>query len=315
MGRNYSIGGFLNAVLRRNGKTILVEGVSDKLILHGLSLGLFSEETNFSIDHAGMIEDKELFSLGNKEKIKVIITRAEQLNTTNPKILKLMATLKDREWDGVDVDDFSLAHWKQPIQDPPNFTTVGHSIENYHFDENYIIDYLKFSYPMEISLKIIEEIKSSINASIVLAVVLSLEVKKNFCLNKIDGLLSIEHIFKRNEKFYLNESFTEACKKRNISCHSTIADNVNFLIDEKFLSLSQKESSKWIAHGHLGSSVIWACAGFAAASCGLTNNLAIEIGQGKRLEKLKFFSFWSKQLEKHRMAPLVDSLEWLHARS
>ena len=66
MGRMYSVNGYINATLRRSSKTLLVEGISDKLAIHRIAAELypFSKES-VTVDHAGMLEDIVLSGMGN----------------------------------------------------------------------------------------------------------------------------------------------------------------------------------------------------------------------------------------------------------
>ena len=153
MGRTYSLNGFLNAALRRSSKTVLVEGPSDKHILHKIELERFPNKAGGStIDHAGILDDPLLAGLGNKSRVLTVQAHANTLATSVPKSSSVLATLIDREWDGLSFTAFvPQPGWLAPAQESNCFTTLGHSIENYHFNSECAHEFLKYAFPEHVT--------------------------------------------------------------------------------------------------------------------------------------------------------------------
>jgi hypothetical protein len=186
MGRTYSLNGFLNATLRRSSKTVLVEGPSDKHALHRIELEKFPSNAGSSaIDHAGMLDDPLVSGLGNKAKVLAVQAHAVNLAATTPKISNVLATLVDREWDGITfLNCVPNPTWSPPTQSNNNFVTTGHSLENYHFDSECVIDFLKYTFPEHTSTQLIARINGHFSAVLVFATMFSLHARNSGCIGR-----------------------------------------------------------------------------------------------------------------------------------
>ena len=171
MGRTYSVNGYINATLRRSSKTLLVEGITDKIALHRLALERFpTSDTTITIDHAGMLDDPLVSGMGNKAKVLHIRATADALQTSTPKLQSVLASLIDREWDDLSFNGLDLDKpWSPPVQGENLFVTHGHSIENYNFDVECVSEYLKFAFPLNTSPALLGLLKDRFCSMLALA--------------------------------------------------------------------------------------------------------------------------------------------------
>lgn len=314
MGRSYSLNGFLNAALRRSSRTILVEGPSDKHVLHKIELQRFPAKAGASaIDHAGILDDPALTGLGNKAKVLAVQAGAGALATQLPKIAAVLATLTDREWDGLNFAGcVPNPAWTPPLQQGSNFTTIGHSIENYRFDAECVKAYLRYMFAEHVSAALFDAVEEAFPAIIVFAAVLSLKIREEACIGRCSGLITPAHIEVRNDRFYLDPSFTVACAARQIASAATIVGDTNAAIDTAWAGLAGQDFTHWLAHGHLGEEMLWCSVAKIALRSGIDQDTWTEMAFGHKQERERFKAQWLSQLTVVQSAPLADAVEWLH---
>lgn len=314
MGKAYSISGYLNAALRRSGRTILVEGPSDKHALHKIELEHFPTKAGAStIDHPGMLEDPQLASMGNRAKVLAIQAQISTLTVSIPKISDVLATLIDREWDGLTfVSCVPTPSWSAPSQSPGNFITVGHSIENYHFDADCAIEYLKFTFPEYLTITVLATVKDYFPGILALATALSLKVRDETCISKCSGLLNPTDIILQGDRIYLDQGFGGACASRHIPCAATIVADVNAAVDEGWTSIAESEFARWLPHGHIGDEVLWCAIAKIALIGGVPVSVANDIAHGFKKERERFKAQWLSKRSASTIEPLHCAIEWLH---
>lgn len=314
MGRAYSISGYLNAALRRSGRTVLVEGPSDKHVLHKIELEHFPAKAGAStIDHAGMLDDPQLAGMGNRSKVLAVKAQASALATSVPNISSVLATLIDREWDGLTFVSFMpTPEWSAPEQSPGNFMTVGHSIENYNFDAECALEYLKFTFPEHINAAVLSAVRQRFPAILALATALSLKVRDEACIGKCVGLTSPSSIALNGDRVYLDPSFGGACVSRQIPSAATIVAEVNAAVDAAWSSLAESNFSRWLPHGHIGDEILWCAIAKIALICGVPALVANEIAHGFKKERERFKAQWLSKRSVPEIEPLHCAIEWLH---
>lgn len=314
MGSTYSLNGFLNAALRRSSKTVLVEGPTDKHALHRLELEKFPNNAGGSaIDHAGMIDDPALAGLGNKAKVLAIQARADALALALPKISLVLATLTDREWDGLTFVSYSpQPHWQPPGQQANRFVTTGHSLENYHFHVECAIEFLKYTFPEHISAALLTEVQRCFSAILVFATVLSLKIRDDSFISRCAGLVAPSHIEIRNDRVYLDVSFGAACATRNVPSSASIVADTNAAIDVAWAHLADKDFTQWLPHGHIGEDILWSAIAKVALLAGLPVKVTGEIAHGHRKERERFKAQWLSKASPLRRSPLDSAVDWLH---
>lgn len=314
MGRAYSVNGFLNAALRRTGKTILVEGPTDKHVLHRVALEKFPEQAGAGvIDHAGILEDPVLSGLGNRARVLHVQGSADHLSASVPKISAVLATLTDREWDGVAFNAYVPdPQWQAPTQTENRFSTQGHSIENYQFDAECAKEYLKYSFAESVNAQILAAVEERFPAILVLATVLTLKVRDDACLSRSGGLIDVSHLVYQDERYYLDATFGVPCTERQFGSAATIVADVNQGIDGAWEQLHSLESLRWLPHGHFGDEIVWIGVAHAALSAGISPEVSSEIAHGRKKDRERFKAQWLSKAEAAKRVPLDVALEWLH---
>jgi hypothetical protein len=314
MGRAYSISGYLNAALRRTGKTILVEGPSDKHALHRIALERFPASTgNLAIDHAAMIDDPQLAGMGNKARVLYLHTCVDALKAIVPKIETVLATLTDREWDGVVTEQYVPdPAWTPPTQLPNRFVTLGHSIENYHFDFDCAKEYLKFAFAEHVGAQLFAVLESRFTALLVLAAILTLKLRDDQNISRSASLIDVPHLAYRNDRYYLEPSFGIACGGRAIATSATIVADVNAAIDAAWDKLRLDATIKWLPHGHIGDDILWTGVAHSAQACGIPAEITAGIAHGHKKDRERFKSQWLSKVHPDKRVPLDQSVDWLH---
>lgn len=315
MGKAYSLNGFLNAALRRSCKTVLVEGPSDKHVLHRIELERFPAKAGVSvIDHAGMLDDPSLAGMGNKSKVLAVQAHAAALAVAVPKISNVLATLTDREWDGLDLTSYvPKPSWMPPTQEQNRFVTTGHSIENYNFDSECAVEFVKYIIPEYISADLLSVLQSMFNAVLVFATVLSLKVREDACIGRCAGLITPSHIEIRGDRIYLDHSFGPACAGRGFGSSAGIVADTNAAIDATWASLAGRSCAQWLPHGHIGEEILWCAIAKLALLAGVPAKVTREIAHGNKKELERFKAQWLSKISPSRRQPLDDAIDWLHA--
>ncbi|WP_457325946.1 hypothetical protein [Roseateles sp. P5_E11] len=314
MGRNYSINGYLNAALRRSGRTLLVEGPGDKSLLHRLIAERLPSFNSLAvIDHAGMIEDPSLAGTGNKLRVISVRSSSEALALQNAKIATKLGTLTDREWDGLALADFSpQPEWHPPAQLDRHFTTLGHSIENYNFDAECVKEYIKYFFAEHATQQTFNALDLNIPAVLVVASVLSIKLRDEAQLSRSAGLIDVVHLRQENGRIYLNDSFASACAGRGMGCAGTIVAEVNQGVDAAWVSLHSKHATKWLPHGHVGNDLLWVGAAFIAKESGFPNEFVADLAKGGKRQRELFQAQWLSKEPAAKREPLDATLDWLN---
>ncbi len=313
MGRKYSVRGYLNAALRRGGRTLLVEGPSDKAVLHRL----IAERTpslheHPTIDHAGILEEDCLSGLGNKARVVAVQQSLDLLSVAVPNASEKLATLTDREWDGMNICGFAPdPEWLPPIQSENKFITLGHSIENYNFESECLKEYIRFHFAEYATDGLFSALDARVPALLVLAAVLSLKLRDESQLSRVGGMVDPSHLRWTNERYYLDDVFSSACAARSLICADTIVSSVNGGVDKVWNKLHGAHTTKWLPHGHIGTDVLWAGAGHVAYSFGFPANLVGELARGGKKQRELFQAQWLSKEVSSKREPLDATLDWL----
>ena len=314
MGKAYSLNGYLNAVLRRSARTLLVEGPTDKLAIHRVLAEQPDLSQGYAVDHAALIDDKELASLGAKAKILIVRKTADTLAEKHPSLSSMLGCLVDREWDGLSLDAGELnSGWTAPIQLHNHFVTLGHSIENYHFDKDCILRYLKFAFAEHFTNSVQVKVTDNFRSAIALAGAVSFEVQANSCITRLGGLVLPEHIESRNAGLYLASSFVDAACTRQIADPDLLLKRVNDSVDSQWRMLAAAPHAHWLLHGHIGSDVLWACIGYLTLQTGVPFEIAEQIARGGQHERRRCWLDWLATGAAERRIPLDHAVAWLQA--
>lgn len=314
MGRTYSLNGYLNAVLQRSSRTLLVEGVTDKAALHRL---VAERQTpgrrQFSIDHSALFDDKLMHGQGAKAKVLQVQTEALKLTPKFAKLSTSLAYLTDREWDGLPGDPVALVEaWEEPPQLNSSFVTIGHSIENYHFHADCFVDYLRFGFAEHFSPDLEAKIRTVFPSAIALAGAVSCAARSVHCVTRLSGLLGSTHVeLNAAGRFYLAKDAIAPIQTRcGIDATSFVA-GVNGSVDSHWAVLSNNPNSRWVLHGHVGSEVLWGCIGLAATKVGTPTDVGEQIARGFQQERRRCWLTWLTRVTPQYRTPLDRAVNWL----
>lgn len=317
MGKSYSVNGYLNAVVRRTVATFLVEGPSDRgVICRLLSDQTASAHRQIVVDHAALISDGEASGLGAKAKVLAVSSAAASLADRFPKLAQQLGTLVDREWDGLTLEPAKLVtEWQAPTQGHARFVTLGHSIENYNFDRDCILRYLRFGFAEYFSAALEEIITVHYDACLALAGALSFIAQSDGTLSRLGGLLEHQHIERQGTALVLAHGFDAAAAVREISQPEAFRQRVN-AATEGWQELIKTQHARWVLHGHIGAETIWACVGHLALASGLPVEIARQITRGNKNERRRFWNEWIATAGTvESRAPLDQAIKWLSGNS
>jgi len=310
--QGYSLNGYLNAILRRSGKTILVEGDSDRIVLSKLKHELVKPEFEPAIDCIKLISNEpSLSTLGNKAKILKIIEAANEL-TKAEDILNKLSALVDREWDYVNQDAFDRNELNSPPHQQSLFFTHGHSIENYSFHYEFIKDFMVLQYSEVLPQSFFQTLAIRFGAVVCFAYAYSHTLRNLNVISRSEGLLAYDDLNWVDESYQLNESFINKASLRTINIGLEELAEINSIASNKENITLFGDLYRLLSHGHLGSEAIWCCVAnliFSSISCPRT---AKEVERGHRDSKLRFASdFISRKLTPPQRSPLDNLIGWL----
>lgn len=313
--QGYSLSGYINSVLRRSGKTLLIEGVSDRTIINRLKLDKEEKRQTSSkgvVDCVQIITGTELQGLGNKARIGAVRSAIEALaSPRREQVLAKFGTLIDREWDGIPLHSGVTNQWSPPMQGLGTFTTIGHSIENYFFSVSSVVAYLKQSFPDEISTAFLKDLESRFNKIIALATAYSLNLKASSALGRSDGAICEKRVIWTGHRYHLDQGFAEVLSLRGLQMPVNFVPSVNSGADSYLADYQTAEPGRWLCHGHLGEQAIWACIGNLAIEHNMTTDVANAITKGSREGKLKHAANHLCFVPVAERQPLDDAIDWI----
>lgn len=305
-GSRYSVSGYLNAILRRSSRTILVEGVGDQNLMKRL-LADESIDAGMSpnVDTSDLIADPSTSGLGAKSKI--VLVRSVALNFEAAE--HRLGTLVDREWDGVLDDGQEPLDWAPPVQKKNDFVTTGHSIENYSFDVECVIGFLKYAFSPHFTHQLEVRVREKFPAVLAFAVAYSVEMGRRQAIGRSGSLLTPALIELSEGHFQLAPAACAALTQRKID----EPEQIIAAVSNRSREMVGKVGAHWIAHGHLGENAIWAVTGFLARLSGVGDDAVNGISSPKSPERDRFWHDWLSKRRSEQRVPLDDAIAWISA--
>lgn len=283
-GKSWSESGYRTALKIRTSKTILVEGTTEKELLNRLILDLPETNVSYVIDTASLLSGDGYNCLGNKKKIEKTIKNIDHEYWQE----KRFAVLMDREWDDLVDKNGNFLKWKKKLTSKDGiFYTEGHSIENYSFNIEYIISYIKYCGGNLPNLKLEKKVRETFSSILSLSLAFSHEVWRHKCINKMYGVVKLSDVGLVDNKLCLMSNVDEEILKRNINLPSSFVSDVNNKSIEYSKLIDDSDLYRYI-HGHLGECIILAC---VAA--------LIRILCGKSIKKQQFFSVGTQERKRY----------------
>ena len=315
MGRAYSLNGFISAAMRRSGRTLLVEGVSDKDLMHRLcSERQIEVEQTYTIDEAGMISGDCCAGLGNKAKVLKVREEVVRLSSRFPRLSLMLLCLTDREWDGLaDGEDRLSQSWAAPQAAESGFITHGHSIENYNFHAEHFIDYLKFAFSNSLSIGAMRLVGDIFPFTLSMASCLSLAIEEQQLIKRSAKLVSFRDFDATTDGVVLNPSFAGLLVERGVEegVASAVVDRANELNQRYQNDLIESSSLHWLPHGHLGEEFIWSGICAYLFSAGVDEAVCDRIEAAGRAERQRFMADLLSKVPAEEAAPLHAVVDWL----
>lgn len=312
--QGYSISGYLNAVMRRTDKTILVEGVTDRSVLLRLKShqsAVASKDLPGLIDIAELISDDEIAGFGKKEVIQTILSKLASLSRASAAVTNKFGTLTDREWDGLSLDLDFTSPWFEPTQQSPNFTTIGHSVENYFFRLELIETFLRQFFSDHLTQRFFNLLHQRFNAVIGFAVIYSLVLKSINAVRRADRLISRDMVEWHGDCYLANPSLNAGLHRRGVRANQNVFLRINSVVNEYFERYTSTEPGRWLCHGHLGDQAIWSCIAHLARETGVANDVAEQIERGLRDVRLRHCADYLCRNDERSHVPLDLAINWL----
>lgn len=280
----YSIKAYvIKLIIRQHrSRTLLVEGNSDKTALSMLLRHLKRDPAKFNIliDTAEFIKSDSKY--GNREKVELVHIEANQFNVAN------YACFVDREYrdfifDPNYIDSLNSHHSYESV-----YWTRGHSVENYFLIEESIIRFLEICFSNVLPINFKNIVCSEFNKIMKQAVAFSLAAYESQLITLSNHIVSVNHwvlddagvpkldISRCKDSFLLRTSKIE------------VIDRFNTLYTEHLIKIESCSSFmlRWIAHGHLGSQVLWSGIGAILSRHDVDVGSIDQISRGQR--DLKF---------------------------
>jgi len=301
----HSLGAYRIVLLARSGRTLLVEGETDKIVIQRLLVDVDIPANRPVVDTPALLMDPELRGLGNKAQVELI---AAKVNGTE----KFLA-LVDREWDQFDEETLDIGS-RQDLEPPalPIVRTMGHSIENYFFELDSFGALLRRNFSAHLSTGTLRLLGEKFPVMCTFALAYSLAARNCRLISVLDGLISRGFVDMADGYFSLHRSFNDALAGRGVD--QNLVERFAQEVLGRQAHISEKGANaaalKWACHGHLGTEVIWTCIAKACQEIGVAEAACDQIERGMRAEKLRHGAD-HLATNNHDRRPLDWIIEWL----
>ncbi|MFG6590629.1 hypothetical protein [Sulfitobacter sp. 1A12157] len=267
-----SFNGYLISVDIRKTKTLLVEGSSDKRIIHRLA----ANETECSpddyvIDTAEYIRlppEVDWDDIGNKAKVLKAYSQLKR----NAKF----AILVDREWEGLRSSEGTWTRFKAPATCGNKFITSGHSIENYSFEPDYFTEAIIAKCYEFFVIGQADQIHSNFRSCLIMALAISEVFSEAQILKRSLGLFRpSDFSWDAPDELALNDrnGLMTRMTEREIDGVREKLDRITELY-QKMIGDFEFGPIKFYLHGHLGEEIVRATIASKLISMGVPETSA-----------------------------------------
>lgn len=276
----YSIEGYIAALAFRTNPTLLVEGVTDKVIItcfiHQIANLKKAAPSNVLIDTAQIIASSKSQPQGNREKVEQIHTIA---STTGNRF----AALVDREFRQFIINStISDASPHHAVIDNTLFWTRGHSIENYLLFSDGVINTLNQLFGEHLPFDCGEKLAPHMCDIIRTACAVSLAAKEEQLIDRLTGVFSAKDwlLTSCNKVVLQYNDIEQNLRTRNVP-NDKIANFKNAVINYlKKLESTAGQLLQWLTHGHIGISLLWTGIAFLLREIGVSPGVLQSIERG-----------------------------------
>jgi hypothetical protein len=304
----YSFAGYLSALEMRLSKTILVEGVTDHQIFSRVINGLIESgelaSDSVVLDFADLI-DRTGYLMGVREFV-------EHVHASSTASVDQFFVLVDREFRGFDLGPPPIDRLAGHHMPAPNLMwTRGHSIENYMFSVEAMLEYLRIHHPETVPVSTYGLVRKHFDAAVIWCGALTLALLEARLLGRADGLCKAEHWNHQNSCLDVT-AFTTAIAPRCNRPFNSVHFEKRLHEWHSELSRCSTELSRWIAHGHIANSLLWVSIGGTLMAAGVEASTAELIATGMKANKFRVAaSWWYVQITAKAPDSPLPLLQWL----
>lgn len=313
-GASYSLNGYINALRLRSTKTVLVEGKSDTVVLKRLWIeGVQPPEINQPFfDEVDLVSDSALVGMGNKQRVLSVQQHVEQADV--PTASAKLATLTDKEWDGLSFagDQLEPDSWPNEVGTAPAFVTKGHSIENYHFNVDCLIAYLKFAVAPAYTSGLEAALRAIFSSILILAARYTWSMGESQLIKRCGRLLTPADISFSESYVWLETSVVEKLEERGVmkDVALQLVGQINSSATSTLSSMQTSTDLRWLIHGHIGTNLIWACVAKLAEAHGASADQVNLLARANCDMRDSYWREWLAQQAPDSRRPLDAVLQW-----
>jgi len=279
----YSIDGYIiNIKNFRSGKTLLVEGPSDRLILSQLDIKVRCEESPPLIIDTPDIFQVDTPAIGNRERVELVHGKLLDADTT-------FAALVDREYRDFDIENTLLdSLGRHQVVNGTLFWTRGHSIENYLFTYDRILGCMHDLYAEQLNFDLRTELLTVFNSLVFESTIFSVAACRLKYLGRFEGIPTRNFWKKCDGQWQLNrDNILIDIKSRGLTSNEggeflSLCDTLRPIVTQICIN-----EQRWIIHGHLGFSLLWSGVAALLALHGANTALTQQIAHGDQKMKLR----------------------------
>lgn len=302
----HSLGAYRIVLMMRSDRTILVEGETDKTVLHRLMLDVDGGGARPNIDTPALLSDARLRGLGNKAQVELVASEVGQSDN--------FLVLVDREWEHFRQDQLQLEDLDELLGPTDGIVrTYGHSIENYFFDAEAFKTFLRRQFAPYLTAGALRLVDERFYDMCLIALAYSLAARDHEIIRRLDDLLGRGDLAVGAESIGLVPGFEAKLVARGVT--PEVATGFAEAVDRYVRAIRDAQvpatTLKWASHGHLGSQVLWSCVAKVLEMLGTEQSACEQIERGMRVEKLKH---WADVLAlgTAERRPLRWLVQWLY---
>jgi hypothetical protein len=307
----YSAGGYIAAVVIRTGRTLLVEGRSDKAALARLVVAMRRigrlVHDNVVIDTAEEVRSPAGAVQGNRDKVE--FAHAGIGNTAGK-----FAAVVDREFRHFDLADARDDLGKHLVIDGSLFWTRGHSVENYFHVVDSVIRYLEECVPEHLPGNYEPVLRGNYDALLRGSAAISLAALQAHISHRVHALRSVDHwqLDAAGDIAINNVQVISALPARGVSSEDSALFRDFLEFYSQLLAVRPAALSQWIARGHTASEYIWTGVGKLLTHHGMPKSVADRVAYGDiDLKNRIAAGLWTDRiLAGHADSP-VELVQWM----
>lgn len=261
MGFKYTPDEYITWLIMSERKHLLVEGRDDKRVFQ-FALHEFSVRNNHNAYYDDIdidcADDLIKSEASNYRRIEVICERIKGTSHAHKIVGFVDRGFREFSIQGGLVDKLK----KHNIIDRLIWSR-GHSIENYHFDFNTLLEPLREHSDIDHFGQAIDLFRLIFDSTLYLACAVSLTLEALNKLTKLNNCVDWTVLEIANKDIVIS---IDSLKRKLVESHNISVEETNLFIQKymyysSVVKLSNIECARWACHGHVGFKIIWAAYG------------------------------------------------------